>query len=78
LWAALVGEQAGAEAAARILSALEAAAAKAEAQQAATATARAAMALVARLDRLSPALGRAAEAVILGGTLRRLRGMLRR
>lgn len=78
LWAALVGEQAGAEAAARILSALEAAAARAEAQHAATATARAAMALVARLDRLSPALGRAAEAVILGGTLRRLRGMLRR
>jgi hypothetical protein len=36
------------------------------------------MALIGALDRLSPALGRAAESVILGGALRRLRGLLRR
>lgn len=77
-WAALVEAQAGAAAAARVLAALDDAATAAAARHRAGRAARAAMALVAALDRLSPALGRMAEAVILGGTLRRLRGMLRR
>lgn len=78
LWAALIGEQAGAEAARRVLGALDSAAEAATARHRASAGARAAMTLIGRLDRVSPALARTAEAVILGGAMRRLRGLGRR
>lgn len=77
-WIALAAREAGTEAAARLRDAFAARAAAAAAQRRAAAPARAALALTGALDRLSPALGRAAESLILGGPLRRLRGLLRR
>ena len=77
-WLALVDRREGAQAATRVRDAMAAAAADDAARRRATATARRAMALIGALDRLSPALGRVTESVILGGALRRLRGLLRR
>ncbi|MBR0649729.1 glycosyltransferase [Roseomonas terrae] len=77
-WYQLVAAEAGAAAGARVLEALDDAAGDAKARRRAAAPARAAIALIGLCDRLSPALGRAAEALILGGALRRLRGMVRR
>ncbi len=77
-WRRLVAAEAGIAAAARVLAALDNAAATAEAARRTAAPARAAMRLIGLCDRLSPALGRAAEALVLGSALRRLRGMLRR
>jgi hypothetical protein len=77
-WYRMVQEVAGASAAARVLAALDDAAAAAEAQHRAATPARLAMGLAGLCDRLSPVLGRAAETLIFGATLRRLRGMLRR
>jgi hypothetical protein len=77
-WYRMVGEVAGGAAAAQVLAALDDAAAAAEAQQRAALPARLAIGLTGLIDRLSPALGRAVESLILGAASRRLRGMLRR
>ena len=77
-WYRMVGEVAGAGAAAQVLAALDDAAAAVEARHRAATPARLAMGLAGLCDRLSPVLGRAAETLIFGATLRRLRGMLRR
>jgi hypothetical protein len=74
----LVARQAGAEAASAVGAALDEAARRAEASHRSAATGRAAMALIGALDRISPALGRAAESVILGDAARRLRRRLGR
>jgi hypothetical protein len=77
-WVELVARQAGAEAASAVGAALDEAARRAEASHRSAATGRAAMALIGALDRISPALGRAAESVILGDAARRLRRRLGR
>lgn len=77
-WYGMVHEAAGLRAAAHVLAALDDAAAAAEARQRAALPARLALGLTGLCDRLSPRLGRAAESLIFGATLRRLRGMLRR
>ncbi len=75
-WVALVGEQAGAEAAGRVGAALDDAAVAAAARRRAGKGARAALSLIGGLDRISPALARAVESLILGGAMRRLRGLV--
>ncbi|MEO3472521.1 glycosyltransferase [Roseomonas sp. CAU 1739] len=77
-WYQLVAAEAGAAAAARALAALDDSAAAAEAAHGDARPARLAIRLIALCDRLSPALGRTAESFILGGGLRRLRGLVRR
>lgn len=76
-WYRMVGEVAGAGAAAQVLAALDDAAAAVEAQQRAALPARLAIRLIGLCDRLSPALGRAVESLMFGATMRRLRGMFR-
>jgi hypothetical protein len=77
-WLCLVAEQAGGEAARRLAVAWEAAIATQAAHLARAGAARRAVALIAALDRISPALGRIMERLVLGGAVRRLRGMMRR
>ncbi|BDG70898.1 glycosyltransferase [Roseomonas fluvialis] len=79
-WLALARRRAGAEAEAeqRLDAGWDAAIAAARARDAAAAPARRALALVAALDRASPALARAAERLLAGGAMRRLRAWLRR
>ncbi|WP_137124335.1 glycosyltransferase [Roseomonas sp. HF4] len=77
-WIALVAREDGAAAADRLRGAFARAAAAETLRHRATAAARAATGLIAALDRLSPALGRRLEALVLGGGMRRLRGLLRR
>jgi hypothetical protein len=77
-WNALVARRAGAVAARDFAASWDAAIAAEAARQAATGPARRALALVATLDRLSPALGRALDRILLGDAVRRLRGMIGR
>jgi hypothetical protein len=77
-WYQLVAAEAGGAAGALALSALDDAAAAAKAKRRAGAAGRAAIAVIALCDRLSPSFGRAIEALLLGGGLRRLRGMIPR
>ena len=77
-WTALVGQRAGASAGQRLEEAWDQAIAEADARAAAARPAQRALAVIAALDRVSPALGRAVERLLLGGMVRRLRGMVRR
>lgn len=77
-WLSLAAARGGAEAAPRLAAAWDAAIAAARARAAAAAPARRVLAVIAALDRVSPALARAAERLLLGGAARRLRGLLRR
>jgi hypothetical protein len=77
-WRDLVAAEASPPAAQALDAAWDGALAAAAARAAAAAPARRALALVAALDRAWPPLGRALEAVLLGGAVRRLRAMLRR
>jgi hypothetical protein len=76
-WVALARARAGDAAAARLAARWDDAMRAAAARDAAAAPARRILALVAALDRISPALGRAAEGLLLGRLARRLRGLLR-
>lgn len=77
-WVTLVEGRAGAEAATALRAAFAAAANASRRRVRAAAPARAAVRLVDLFERISPMLGRAAEALLFGGPLRRLRGVLRR
>jgi hypothetical protein len=77
-WLALAERRAGPAAAARLAADWDSAIAAARVRAAAAAPAQRVLALVAALDRLSPALARAAERLLLGGAIRRLRAWLRR
>ncbi len=75
-WAALVALREGPQAAADALAAMAAAGQAAAATAAAARPARLALDVVGALDALFPPLGRAAERLLLGGGVRRLRGLL--
>lgn len=77
-WYAMIAGQVGGGTAAGTLEALDDAAAAARAQRRAGCPARMAWRLVGLCDRVHPALGRAMESLLLGGTMRRLRAMVRR
>lgn len=77
-WLALVRDRAGPDAAQRLAVAWDAAILGAAAREAAAGPAQRVLAVVSALDRISPRLARMAERLLLGGAVRRLRGMLRR